>query len=108
MGIYALIDGRIEKEKQTLEDILPTNFSISPTQRQNILMYVPCLRTPKHRWPERPIAHNLHLHATAHGLGNTVRPTQRLHLHGILGLAPRRQTGFERVCGRWDLGFGGG
>lgn len=91
-----------------MKNILPTNLSVSPPQNQDILMHIPSLRTPERRRPERPIPHDLQFHTTPHGLRNPIRPTQRLHLHGVLGLAPGRQTGFERVCGGRDVGCGGG
>lgn len=63
-------------------------------------MQVAPLDAAQHGRPERAVADNLQLHAAADRLGDAVRPTQRLHLQGILGLAPGEEAGFERVRGR--------
>ena len=90
----------------SLKDILPPNLRIPTPKHQDILMHITPLRPTQHSRPERTITHNLQLHAAAHRLGDAIRPTQTLHLHRILRLAPREQTGFERVCGVWDFGCG--
>lgn len=71
-------------------------------------MEVSHAETTQRSRPERPITHDLQLHAAAHGLRDAVRPTQRLHLQCILGGAPREEAGFERVRRGWGGGRCGG
>lgn len=65
-------------------------------------MNIPALHAAQHSRSERAIAHQFQLHAAAHGLRDAVRPTQRLHLHAVLGLAPGVQAGFQGVRGGRD------
>ena len=71
-------------------------------------MNIAGLCTAQHGRPECSIPHELQFHAAADGLRDTVCPTQGLHLHCILRLAPGDQTGFEGVCGGGDFGLRGG
>ena len=83
----------------TLENILPLHLRIPPSKRKDILMDIAALHTAEHGGPEGAVSYDLQLHATANGLGNSVCPAQRLHLHSILGGAPGEQAGLERMCG---------
>lgn len=59
---------------RTREDILPSNFGIPASKRQDILMDVAALHTAEHGGPEGAVPHDLQLHAAADGLGNAVCP----------------------------------
>lgn len=93
-------------KEHTVEHILPSNLRIPTPKHQDILMDIATLNTAQHSRPESAVTNNLQLHTTTNRLGNTISPTQRLHLHSILGCAPGQQPRLERVCRGRDLAEG--
>ncbi len=57
-------------------------------------MQIPALIPTKHSRPECAVANNLQLHTTSDRLSNTICAAETLHLQCILGLTPRKETGF--------------
>lgn len=83
--------------QHTMVDILPLNLTIPTSNNKNILMNIPTPHTAKNSRSESPIPNNLQLHPATNGLRNSIRPTQSLHLHGVLCSPPREESGLERV-----------
>jgi hypothetical protein len=63
-------------------------------------MNIACARgsTERHR-REAAVPDDLELHPSANGFRHAVHPAQGLHLHGVVGGAPRQQAGLEWMCG---------